>query len=150
MHRPLRVMRFVVLGVFFDALSCGGGTVAPGSRNGTMGMQPTAPTPLKSDAGDFLLTIQTDPDPPIRGTNTVTYTVSDASARSVDGLTLAIVPWMPAHGHGTSVHPTIVPHGKGVYEIQDVLFFMPGLWELRSTLTSSVGPDHATPSFTIP
>lgn len=128
-----------VLGI--GLLSCGG-TTAPNTGGTPSGE-------MKSDSGKYLIAVQTDPNPPIRGTNTVTYTVSDATGARVDQLDLTVVPWMPAHGHGGSVHPTIVAHGNGVYEVQNVLFYMPGLWELRSTLTSSGAADHVTPSFSI-
>jgi len=38
-------------------------------------------------------------------------------------------PWMPLHGHGSSVTPTIMNNGDGTYSIS-VYFFMPGFWQI--------------------
>jgi hypothetical protein len=56
---------------------------------------------------------------------------------------------MPAMGHGTSVIPIIEEDSPGTYVVRDVDFFMPGTWELR---TSIFGPAtaYAAPSFQIP
>jgi hypothetical protein len=43
---------------------------------------------------------------------------------------IEIVPWMPAHEHGTSVLPIIKELGKGEYSVEQVNFSMPGLWEI--------------------
>jgi hypothetical protein len=103
---------------------------------------------LMSDTGRYRLVVTSDPSPPIRGVNAVTYFVEDGAGTSLDGLGLQVVPWMPAHGHGTSVTPEIQPEGGGKYIVGNVLFFMPGTWELRTTFTTS--GDHAAPSFEIP
>jgi hypothetical protein len=103
---------------------------------------------MKSDLGAFVIDVSSDPRPPSRGTNQFVYTISDAGGAKVDGLTLKVVPWMPAHGHGTQIEPTITARGLGVYEIEDVVFFMPGRWELRTTFLAS--GDHVTPAFEIP
>jgi hypothetical protein len=55
---------------------------------------------------------------------------------------------MPSHGHGASVHPEVHPEGGGVYRVEQVVFFMPGRWELRTTIGD--GEDHAAPVFQIP
>ena len=52
--------------------------------------------------------------------------MTDAAGAPKDGLDLAVVPWMPAHGHGASVKPTIVAMGNGKYLALNVSFFMPG------------------------
>jgi hypothetical protein len=55
---------------------------------------------------------------------------------------------MPLMGHGSSVTPLVKETGGGVYEVSDVVLFMPGLWELRTTLTGEVS-DHVAPQFEI-
>ena len=69
--------------------------------------------------------------------------------RPVDGLAITVLPWMPDMGHGASVTPTVTAAGGGRYVVENVELFMPGKWELRTTLA---GPseDSVTPSFRIP
>jgi hypothetical protein len=45
-------------------------------------------------------------------------------------LNIEIVPWMPAHEHGTSTLPIIKELGKGEYSVEQVNLSMPGLWEI--------------------
>ncbi len=47
-----------------------------------------------------------------------------------DKLDIEIVPWMPAHEHGTSTLPIIKEVGKGEYSVEQVSLSMPGLWEI--------------------
>jgi hypothetical protein len=129
----------LLFAVSLVSLGCGGSPTAPLSGTQT----------VASDLGTYTLHIDTSPDPAIRGVNSVTYTITDKTGTAVDGLMLQVVPWMPSHGHGTSVQPTVISKGMGVYEIDNVLFFMPGHWELRTAFMGSSG-DHVTPTFDIP
>jgi hypothetical protein len=83
---------------------------------------------------------------PVRGNHTVQLVLTSAGAPA-DGLALTIVPWMPAMGHGTSITPTVTPLGGGAYQLDDVNLFMPGLWELRTTIASP--EDYAAPAFEV-
>ena len=65
------------------------------------------------------------------------------------GLGLEVVPWMPAHGHGTSVSPTITETAPGTFVATPLYLFMPGSWELRIT-TSGTVDDTAKAAFEIP
>lgn len=38
---------------------------------------------------------------------------------------------MPAHQHGMNYFPEVEEQGPGVFRISNVVFHMPGLWELR-------------------
>ena len=118
------------------AAACGGSAMPPALIAQT----------VSSDLRRFSIQVASDPNPAIRGVNKIEYTLSSTSS-SLDGLTLTVVPWMPSHGHGTSVKPTIQDLGGGKFEIDDVLFFMPGTWELRTTIEPT--GDHAAPSFEI-
>jgi hypothetical protein len=120
----------------FGSIGCGG-TSAPS----------VAVETIASDLGAFEIKVSSDPDPAVRGVNQFRYLVTDTSGAPQDGLTLSVVPWMPSHGHGTSVKPVVRALGSGVYEIDDVLFFMPGNWELRTTFEPN--GDHAAPAFEI-
>jgi hypothetical protein len=84
---------------------------------------------------------------PVRGNHTVQLMLTDTAGAPADDLALTIVPWMPAMGHGTSVKPTVTPLGGGAYQLDDVDLFMPGLWELRTTIASP--QDYVAPSFEV-
>jgi hypothetical protein len=43
---------------------------------------------------------------------------------------IEIVPWMPAHEHGTSAQPVIKELGKGEYLVEQINLSMSGLWEI--------------------
>jgi hypothetical protein len=103
-----------------------------------------------ADSGALSVQVRTSPQPPARGTIGVELTVTNvADGSPLDGLTLGVVPWMPAHNHGTSVAPTVTAEGQGKYLLADVDLFMPGHWELRTTFSGPV-MDHAAPAFDIP
>jgi len=104
---------------------------------------------LPSDAGHFVVTVRTSPQPPVRGVDAVQFQVSDSAGAPVDGLAIEAVPWMPAHGHGTSARPKVEPQGAGVYELTNVNLYMAGLWELRSTLQFAEGADTVAPAFDV-
>jgi hypothetical protein len=76
-----------------------------------------------------------DPSPPARGTDTWIVRV-EQNGMPQAGAMLNIVPFMPRHGHGTSLVPVATPMGDG-YSIAPLYFFMPGLW--RVTITATVG-----------
>ena len=90
-----------------------------------------------------------DAQPPARGANSFDIEVVRTSdGAPPDGLELTLLPWMPAMGHGTSARPIVSEVGAGHYLAENVYLFMPGLWELRVSLTGSV-QDDAAPSFQI-
>jgi hypothetical protein len=107
---------------------------------------------LTTQEGSFRVEVRTAPEPPTRGSNTMQLHIIDvASGEGVDALDVVVVPWMPVMGHGASVKPT-VKHGDapGTYVVDGVHLFMPGTWELRTTLARGATVEHATPSFQIP
>jgi len=74
---------------------------------------------------------------PVRGTNTLHLEVTRVSTGDpVDGLALSIVPFMPSMGHGSPSEPRVESEGAGSYRVDDVVLPMPGLWELRTTITA--------------
>jgi len=104
---------------------------------------------MMTDHGLLHLDVLPTPDPPIRGDDVVVVAVTDANGAPVDGLALDAQPWMPSHGHGTSVMPTVTPQGGGRYRIDHVYLYMAGTWELRLSF-SGTESDTATPAFDIP
>jgi YtkA-like len=105
---------------------------------------------MSSVEGALQIEVRTVPEqPPARGEASAEYRIRDASGRAVDDLELAVVAWMPAMGHGTSVKARITPLGEGRYVVSNLNLFMPGKWELRSNFSGPV-TDRAVPSFQIP
>lgn len=109
----------------------------------------TSATPyavLDTGTGAFHLEVRTSPDqPPTHGVLVVDLTVTDKRAAPVVGAQVQVTPWMPAHGHGTSVTPTVTELGAGKYRVSNVDLYMPGSWQLRT----SIG-DAITDNVTIP
>jgi YtkA-like len=127
--------------------ACGG---APPPTPEVPASFPAAPLlAVDSTAGQLHVELRASPDPFVRGQNVGEVTVTNESGQPVDGLTLTVVPWMPAHGHGTSVQPAITDTGDGVFVANPLYLFMAGQWELRMTFTGVVN-DSATATVAIP
>jgi hypothetical protein len=102
-----------------------------------------------SDSGAIQVELRTSPQPPTRGTIDAQFVVTGvADGMPIDGLALSILPWMPAMNHG-AIHPTITPQGEGKYLITELDLYMPGHWQLRTTISGPV-TDSVAPAFDIP
>jgi hypothetical protein len=93
------------------------------------------PPMMKAGTGFDVKFLDSDPAPPIKGTNNWTIELTDASGAPIDGAAITAFPYMPDHGHGTSVKPTVTSMGSGKYSVDNVLLFMPGLWQTTLTVT---------------
>ncbi len=132
----------------FALASAGCGSEAPSASGVSFPADPIAT--VTSEGGGLRLAVRTSPSqPPPRGTCAVELTVTNVDGSPADGLSLDVVPWMPAHGHGASVRPSTAAKGNGTYLVTNVVFFMPGEWELRTTFTGSI-TDHAAPVVEVP
>jgi hypothetical protein len=140
--RALRSLLVVALGPV--ACACSSGAQTP------MTFSADAYLTTTGDAGALSVQVRTSPQPPQRGTIGVELTVTNVSDGGPrDGLALAVVPWMPADNHGTSIVPVVTAEGQGKYLLTDVDLFMPGHWELRTTFSGPV-MDRAVPAFDVP
>ncbi len=126
---------FITLALSAGCAGAPGGNVAEGF--------PDAPYSIvESEAGALSIAVRTAPtQPPERGLLSVEYTITDAQGAARDGLTISVQPWMPEMGHGTSVDPTVEPLGDGSYRVSNLALYMPGRWELRTTIAGAVN-DH--------
>jgi hypothetical protein len=134
-------------------LLVGGLAVGCGAVDGPPAEIAFPPEPLatmNTASGAWQVAVRTSPQPPIKGVDAVQLQITDATGAGVDGLTLSAVPWMVAHGHGTSAHTRVVPQGLGVYQIENVYLYMDGRWELRTSLASADVTDAVTPVFDVP
>ena len=75
--------------------------------------------------------LDSDPGPPIKGTNTMMLEVLDPGGQPVDGATITVTPWMPDHGHGSAVKPAVTALGGGKYSVANVYLVMAGLWQIK-------------------
>lgn len=69
-----------------------------------------------------------------RGSNTFTLALSDR-AGAVTAETIAVDPQMPSMGHGSSVTPRVTAQSAGLYRVEDVVFTMPGTWDVHVRIT---------------
>jgi len=137
--------RALAVGLLVSALGgCGGD--ADASAGATFSAEPQQV--LTSDQGRLHIEIRSAPHPAVRGVNRFRLYLTDPAGAPADGLAIAVQPWMPAHGHGTSVVPQTMALGPGQYEIDQVYFYMAGDWQLRMTF-SAAETDSAAPSFDI-
>ena len=84
--------------------------------------------------------VDASPAPPAKGDNTWTLRVTDTSGAPLPGLTMEVGTWMPDHGHGSPIVPTVTEDGEpGTYVIDPLNFFMAGLWEITITLSDPSG-----------
>src|SRR5262245_24989858 len=111
------------------ALSACSASEGTGGESTTFPAEPLTTVP--SDADLLRVAVRTAPSqPPSRGPCSVELTIQDASGATKDGLVLDAVPFMPSHGHGASVRPTVEAKGEGIYLLHNVTFYMPGDWQL--------------------
>jgi hypothetical protein len=137
----------VVAGVAAVLAGCGG---SGSSDTGPVASE--AASTVTTESGAYRVAVHSAPDAaPTRGVNTLQMVVTRASdGTAVTGLELDVVPWMPAMGHGASVKPTVHAEATpGVFTVTNVNLFMPGLWEIRTTISGGPASDHVTPTFEI-
>lgn len=105
------------------------------------------------DAGTYLISIvDAAPAPPDKGDNTWTIHVSTTDGAAVEGGTVIITPFMPAHNHGTNpaTVETSATGTAGDYQSVPFNLFMGGQWELTVTATAAgTGSDSALFTFCI-
>lgn len=92
------------------------------------------------------------PSPPNRGDNTWTLTISDGQGAPLSGASISgVTPFMPDHGHGTSVKPTVEgPDDDGQATVSTIDLMMPGVWEVSVEVTTADSQtDTATFAFCV-
>ena len=141
-----RLIRLAPAIALAAGVGCGGGST-PAPPPLSFGAEPDQM--VTSDSGALTIAVRFAPDPPTAGEDAAQLVFTDATGAPVAGLDLSVVPWMPAHGHGTSVNPTVTETEPGVFVASPLYLFMPGSWELRMTTAGTVD-DTAKASFEIP
>jgi hypothetical protein len=103
---------------------------------------------------DFKL-MSVDPAPPARGDNTWIVQINTMSSGVVgapmEGATIKVTPFMPAHQHGTGVTTEITALADpGQYKLSPVNMWMQGVWEVTIRATAGTTSDSAVYKFCIP
>lgn len=108
----------------------------------------------KGDSGilDFKLHAAV-PAPPARLENQWDIEISPMTGASagegVAGGHLSVVPYMPDHGHISPEKPVVTDMDKGMYHLDKVFLWMPGVWETTIQATTSAGTDSTVFRFCI-
>jgi len=87
--------------------------------------------------------------PPARGTNTWTIKVTDAQGNAIPNATVTAKPFMPDHGHGSSVEPVVTANPDGTFAVTPLYLFMPGLWQITFTVKTATTSDDVVFSFCV-
>jgi YtkA-like len=127
--------------VLFAGFSCGG------SQGSSSSDFPEAPyLSFTAEGRGLELELRTAPtQPPERGEVVAALTVRDRASRApLDGLSIDVVPFMTAHGHGANAKPVITALGQGLYRIENLQLVMAGAWDLRFDLRGEGTDAHAT------
>jgi hypothetical protein len=103
----------------------------------------------QSTDGGLTVAVWSSPQPPSVGLAVFRFRFTDAAGTPVDGLSIDVLPWMPAHGHGGSTHPTAMATGPGEFLVQPVSFFMSGGWQLRTAVGGALS-DEVTVGIDVP
>jgi hypothetical protein len=80
--------------------------------------------------------VDATPAPPAKLNNAMTFQLLDVAGAPVDNATIVAVPFMPDHGHGSAIKPTVTPKGGGMYDVTNLYYPMPGLWRVTLTVTA--------------
>jgi hypothetical protein len=94
--------------------------------------------------------ISLDPWPILKGDNAWTVQLVDASGAPATGATFSVKPFMPDHGHGSSIIPDIEPGmGDATFTINRLNVFMPGIWQFTFTVTKGTQTDSVVVTFCV-
>jgi hypothetical protein len=63
----------------------------------------------------------------VRGNNTFSVAVAPRDRTTA----IEVTTWMPSMGHGASVQPRVIADGEGGFRVENVVFPMPGTWQVR-------------------
>jgi hypothetical protein len=92
----------------------------------------------------------THPSPlPVETMHTWKVRLFDRKHRPVARAHIAVSGDMPAHGHGLPTTPIAVNRGHGLYELQGMMFQMPGRWYVQLQIRAAGRSDRIRVAFTI-
>ncbi len=107
------------------------------------------PLEAKGAKGLSLSLLSADPAPPSRGDNRWMLAPKLEGADLADGAEWTVTPFMPSHGHGSSIRAEATPQADGSLEVTPINLWMPGLWEVTIGLKTGTVVDEAVFGFCI-
>jgi len=149
MRRLLTLTSALALGV---PLGCDDSPAADGSDT-TSGHADTLTdtVPGDTDLGAASLALAaTFPNAARTGQNHLRLTLEDGAGLGLSGATIAVVPTMPMHGHGSTETAIVTDLGGGEYDAFPVTFQMPGLWKVAIDATLGESSTHLDLNVTVP
>lgn len=147
MAQGLGVARCLVAALVLPLIGCGSSSAPVSTADGafttcsteTRAMPYRAGMQVASTTGTFTVKLlDSNPAPPVKGSDVWTIEVDDAAAAPVDALAISVTPWMPDHGHGTEP-VTVTAEGLGKYGLDPLYLYMHGYWEIRLAIASGTG-----------
>jgi hypothetical protein len=103
---------------------------------------------VAADDGVQVTLLEALPAPPVRFDNVWTLQILDAADQPMADTQLVVEPYMPDHGHGTPQPPSPVPgDGVGQYDMGPFDLWMPGIWELRFSVSHEGSTSLAVMTF---
>ncbi len=93
--------------------------------------------------------VDASPSPPARGSDTWKIKVTDSQGNALSNATVTAKPFMPDHGHGSSVEPVVTANPDGTYTVTPLYLFMPGLWQVTFTIKTASTSDDVVFSFCV-
>lgn len=142
------------------AAACGDSPAGGAGVGGEAGSSSTCP----DDAGGMpyvagmsvkgtsleLALIEASPAPPARGDNRWTVEVRKQGTTVVAPVTWTVTPFMPLHGHGSSIKAEVTAtDAAGQYRIEPLNFWMPGLWEITFGIQTEGDTDEIALAFCV-
>jgi hypothetical protein len=93
------------------------------------------------DGGAKVALLESDPAPPPLDTLTTwTLEVMDGQGNPLPEATVSVpYPFMPYHFHNTNQIPSAQADGNGKWTVSNLLFFMPGVWNVQVDVTTTAG-----------
>jgi len=113
----------------------------------------TAGMEQKGSAGALSVKLDDiNPNPVIKGNNDWKIHVVDANGTPVSGATITVKPYMPDHGHGSSITPQVAAGSDaGSYDVSLLNLFMPGIWTVTFDVTTQENvTDSSVFTFCVP
>lgn len=86
---------------------------------------------------------------PTLGHNEIRVQLSGADGSPLEEALVASDVWCPEHGHGSSDTPMCSEHGQGSYLVNNVVFTMPGVWDVHVYVSSEAGYDELTATYDV-
>jgi hypothetical protein len=144
-----------LVGVALGASGCGGSGNKPPAAGADMAVAPTVGllcTDARADEWKLPLTkttpsgamkvtlLSSQASVPVIGDSKTTWTIAvqdAATGAPVVGAAVSVLPWMPDHGHGTSVKAVVTETAGGQYAMEPLYFFMAGYWTVTVTIDAA-------------